>query len=164
MFKKIKVHYGAHFLAYEFTLPAMVVIAVVYLPWLAKMRNMIQSMLTGSRGLLYGTMAGLYGSLLGFGIAALAFVLATIGDSPLETLRKSKHFKDLWKVFTSGVRWLGFSCAFSLLAMVTDRDNGPPGVMFCLLVFCSLVAALRVGRMIWIMEQLISIKAGTDGR
>jgi hypothetical protein len=98
--------------------------------------------------------------LTGFCIAALSLVIGFSGSPSLKLVRESSHYPTLWKTFAEANRALGLATVMSLLALIFDRDHSPSRLIFFAVVYAALLAALRVGRSIWILEQVVRLVAG----
>jgi hypothetical protein len=121
----------------------------------------ISGLLDDNRGSVYAVMVTLWGALLGFAITAVSIVFAFLGEARLKLIRESGHYADLWAIFVRGVRALAFATVAALAALLFDRDRPHDSavVMFYILVFASLLAALRVWRIVWVLEKLVGIMA-----
>lgn len=117
--------------------------------------------LKGNRGAVYGALASIFGSLLGFAITAVSIVLGFSTTSRLTVVRESEHYPTMWKVFTTTIRTLGFATVVALFGLILDRDNHPIDAMLYLTVFASVLAALRLARCVWVLENVITLVAGT---
>jgi len=119
----------------------------------------VSATLEGNRGAFYGALAALWGGLLGFSITAISIVLVMMDDERLKLLRESTVSDDLWNVFISALHALALATVTALLALLLDRDQPfePSPLWMYLSLFTSLLAAFRVGRVIWALEGLIRI-------
>jgi len=144
-----------HFLWVEFALSVAIGLVAVY--WI-RYRNgaaVCDKLLAQNRAAVYGTLASIFGSLLGFVITAASIVLGFSGSESLSIVRASKHYPTLWRVFTASIRALAFATVISVIALVADRDSQPNRAILCFLLFAVVLAALRVSRCVWVMEQII---------
>lgn len=146
-----------HFLGTELGLGAAV--TLVFALWVGAFHgeHAVQSVLAGQRAALYGALAAIDGALLGFVIATTAIVLGFAQDDRFEVLRASSHYPTLWLTFISTIKFLGLATLAALVALLVDHDNAPvwPAMVAC--AGTSLVAGLRLGRSVWILEHVIRI-------
>ena len=122
----------------------------------------LEDTLKGNRGAVYGSLASIFGSLLGFAITAVSIMVAFSTNDRLTVVRESKHYAVLWEVFTATIRTLGFATVVALFGLVLDRDNHPMNAMLYLTVFASVLAALRLARCVWVLENVITLVAGAS--
>jgi hypothetical protein len=149
-----------HFLWAEFALSVLIGIAAAY--WIHYRNGAVicDRFLGQNRATIYGTLATIFGSLLGFVITAASIVLGFSGSESLAVVRGSKHYPTLWRVFTASIRALAFATVVSVIALVIDRDGQPNRTILCLLVFAVVLAALRIWRCVWVIEQIIFLVSG----
>jgi len=146
-----------HFLGTELGLAAALTLAFAL--WVGAFHGeaAVQSVLAGQRAALYGTLAAIDGALLGFVIATTAIVLGFAQDDRFEVLRASAHYPTLWRTFISTIKFLGLATLAALVALLVDHDNDPvwPAMVAC--GGTTLIAGLRLGRSVWILEHVIRI-------
>jgi hypothetical protein len=117
----------------------------------------IEEVLNSNRSEVYGSLAGVFGALLGFVITAVSIVLGYAENDRLKIVRNSPYYGTLWEVFKSTMKWLAAATIVALLGLIFDRDNSPVPALLFLTVLASLIAALRVSRSIWVLENIIRI-------
>lgn len=122
----------------------------------------LEKLLENNRAAIYGALASIFGSLLGFVIATVSIVVAFHGLPHLRLVRQSATYPVLWRVFTSAVRWLGAATVAALLALVLDHGDFIGRLSLYTCIGTTLVATLRVGRCVWVMEKLIGIVVKRD--
>ena len=117
--------------------------------------------LTGDRTAVYTVLTSLWGALLGFSITAISIVFVMATDERLKLLRQSPHYEHLWNIFLAAVRALAFATVTSVVALLVDQDppDQPSPVWFYAVLFSSILATIRVWRIIWVLEKLIRIEA-----
>jgi uncharacterized membrane protein YqjE len=148
-----------HFLWVELVIAVVVGVAATY--WIIGRvgSRTIDTLLDHNRATVYAAFATLWGSLLGFVITAASIVLGLSGSESLAVVRGSSHYLTLWKVFTASIRALGLATLLVLIGLILDRDNRPNHVVFCLAIFGSVLATLRLIRCVWVIEKVIFLVA-----
>lgn len=149
--------WSSRFLTIELIIGAVLV--VVFASWTSVFSGAVyvDKLMTGTRIGLYGTLAAIFGSLLGFVIATLAIVLG-FGDSErLGVLRRSAKYPVLWQTLLSTTRWLALATIGAIAALVVDRDGAQNLGALDLCLLFSVVAALRLARSIWILQNVVAI-------
>lgn len=144
-----------HFLWVEFAISVLIGLFAGY--WI-RYRNgagVCDRLLAQNRAAVYGTLASIFGSLLGFVITAASIVLGFSGSESLSVVRGSRHYPTLWRVFTASIRALAFATVVSVSALIIDRDGQPNRTILCFLLFAVILATLRIGRCVWVIEQII---------
>jgi len=136
-----------------------IVLSLLFLIWseIVNAGSFIQTVFAGNRVALYGALVALFGSLLGFSITAVSIVLGYANSDKLEIVRESAHYADLWNTFKSAIKVLAFATVTSLIGLILDRDNLPNNLLLYLNIFSSILAFLRIGRCIWVLENIIAI-------
>lgn len=142
-----------------FSIGLTMVAGAVLIVWSEKYggKASLVELLQGNRSAVYGALASMFGSLLGFVIAAVSIAVGFSGSERLDLVRKSKHYPELWNAFNHAIRALGLATLIALAALILDRDTKP----FCSLTYAAalatLLAALLLGRSIWVLEQLVAV-------
>lgn len=116
------------------------------------------------RGPLYATVAAVAGALLGFVIATVSILVALVSsESPrMEFVRKSDAYPQIWRVFTSAIRWLAAATAVSLVALLLDHEDPVLSEQWidairAALLLVSLAATMRLGSSMWVLERLVTL-------
>lgn len=117
----------------------------------------LDGFLNGRRNVLYPAIVGLEGSLLGFTIASLTIMLGYTSNPRLDIVRKSAHWSSLFASFTRCIRWAGYGVAFSLAALLFDRDGSANLVISCSLAAVLAVSIVVLARMLWVLHRLVAI-------
>lgn len=149
-----------HFIVLELALA--LVVAGAFLVWVQVWDGWapVNAMLQGKRESVYGALAALLGSLLGFVIAAVAIV---IGEAArLQFLRDSGQLPNLLDVFRKSIQALGLGTCVAVLSLVLDGDAQPSRVLPGLVLFVTLLAGLRVGRAVWVLNAVMKYVAKLD--
>lgn len=122
--------------------------------------EVVERLLRQNRGLVYGTLASIFGSLLGFVITTVSIVMAFSTSERLAPVRDSRHYPTLWRVFISTIRILGLAVLAALGGLLIDRDGAANRPVFYVCVLLSLLAAIRLGRCVWVLENMIDVVTG----
>jgi hypothetical protein len=117
----------------------------------------VDELMRGARIGLYGTLAAICGSLLGFVIATLTILLGFTESARLKVLRSSKHYPVLWKTLLSATKWLALATVAAVVALVVDRDGAQNLGAFEVCFLATLLAALRLARSIWILQNVVAL-------
>jgi hypothetical protein len=116
----------------------------------------ITDTLQGNRAQLYAALASVWGALLGFAITAVSVVLGYSSSERLTLMRRSRHYPKMWKVFFSAIAALAIATAVALLGLLADRDTDPASAILYLNGFTTAFAAIRLYRVVWILEQTVT--------
>jgi FtsH-binding integral membrane protein len=141
-----------------------IAIALAFILWFAKGGGnlSVNTILFGNRSAVYGALATIFGSLLGFVIASISIIMS-LPDSPrLDVVRNSKHYPDLWQIFTSATKSLAVATGAALIGLVFDRDAEPIRFVLYLCVWTTVLATLRVYRCIWALERLVGVLVASN--
>lgn len=144
-----------HFLGVEVVVALAVTAAFVvwaeYWGGHATFRDLLQD----RRATVYGTFAAIAGSLLGFVLATVSIVLGMVETRRMKRVRESATYPTLWRVFTSSIKWLGFTTCALLVGLIFDRDGAPVPALLYLAAFSVILSLLRLWSCIWVLEQII---------
>lgn len=120
-------------------------------------KKIIDATLDGNRSAVYAALASILGSLLGFVITAVSIVLGFSASEKLTVVRESRHYPTLWQVYIAAIRALAFSTIVCIVALVMDRDKQIIHWVMYLAAFACILAAARVARCVWILENIIKL-------
>lgn len=103
-------------------------------------------------------LTSLYGTALGILLAVMALLFNLIEGEKFRLLRQSKHYGELWWIFKAGVR----ACALALIANVMSLGwvwlQEPNISIVYLIVGCFVWVALRVRKIIWVLERIMDLE------
>ena len=155
MFKSISRFYGRNFLFLELLISIAVTIALYV--WVEESTgyNVLSELLKDKRGEVYSVLIGVSGSLLGFVIATVAILLGFDNHPRMTLLRESAHYKTLWKVFKSAMRYLAVAALVLIAGLLFDTDPSPNWNVFYACFFMLAISSFRVGRCIWVLHYII---------
>jgi hypothetical protein len=155
MYRPISRFYGRNFLVFELLISMAITIALYM--WVEKYggKDVLSILLKDKRGAVYSVLIGVDGSLLGFVIATVAILLGFDNHPRMTLLRESSHYKTLWKVFKSAMRYLAVGALVFLIGLLFDTDNVPNWKVFYACFFVLVISSWRVGRCIWVLHYII---------
>jgi hypothetical protein len=156
---KFRKFWEANFLIMELLLA--VICSMSFAVWSEFINNgeFINRILLDGREVLYGALVALFGSMLGFSITAVSIVIGYANSDKLEIVRKSKQYKDLWKVFESAMKVLALATLLALIGLIVDKNVKPVNLVFYVNMFFSILSFFRIARSIWVLENIIAIIA-----
>jgi hypothetical protein len=125
--------------------------------------ELLEALLHENRGGVYGTLASVFGALLGFVITTLAIVLSFSDHTRLQMLKETRHYRTLWKVFTTATWTLALSTIAPVVALLADREKHPLRWPAYLVIWGSLLGIARVYRCVWVIERIVTIVTGPHG-
>ncbi len=120
-------------------------------------RHFLSLITPDNKDAIYGTLTALFGTLLGFCITAVSVVLGYVTSPRVAVMRESPRYQDLWGIFKSAIRVLGFSTVIALIGLFIDKGALWASYMLYLVVFAGLLSAVRVARTIWVLEKIVQL-------
>lgn len=154
---RIRDFWEEHFLQLEFFVPVFITAGFIIWGEVYAGRAVMDTLLEGNRSAVYGTLAAIFGALLGFVITAVSIVLGYVSNDEMTLVRKSAHYEDLWMVYKAAMRSLAVATIAGLLGLIFDRESNPMPVLFYLNIMTTTLAFFRLGRSIWVLENIISL-------
>jgi hypothetical protein len=106
-----------------------------------------------------GTLVTLFGALFGFVVTANSIVVSLLSDKVLERFGEGKHIDDIWDTFLQTDITLGFGALVSLAGLVFANDAASHAYVVCALSFVGILGLLRLGRVVWLLDQLPRLKS-----
>lgn len=154
---RMKKYWEAHFLLLEILVPGiMCALFVSWSAWLDK-GVFISQIFAESRGVIYSTLAALFGSMLGFVITSVSIILGYANNEKLEIVRESRYYPTIWTVFKSTIKILAVATLLALLGLIADKDAQPLDFILYLNIYFVVISFFRIGRCIWVLENIIAI-------
>jgi len=145
------------FLIIELFVVLLLTVCFVFWYYQLNGSNELKPFLDGNRTAIYSTLATIFGSLLGFVITATSIIIGFSASEKLSIVKNSKHYKTLWKVFSSTIRALSFAVVIAFLSLILDRDNRPCSILLFFMFFTLFFSLVRIWRTIWVLENIIEI-------
>ena len=112
-----------------------------------------------TRANVYRTVATISGTLLGFSLASATFALNVVSSPRLKMLRNSQHYPTLWKTFFQTTWFLGALTLVAIACIIWDRESAPSTWLAIPLTLFAGLSAVRLVRMIHLLEQIAVIGA-----
>lgn len=153
----IKKFFRLYFLKIELILSLLIISLITYLIYRYLGFDILQSKLNNLRSSIYGTLISLSGALLGFVITGLSILLTTSSNPSMERLRKSKHYKTIFRIFFSTSKYLGLLLGLSILSLVFDTDENPTVFLSLITLWALIISTFRILRCLWVLEKVASI-------
>lgn len=143
----------------------LVLAVVLYLglriPWAH--RTQVE-FLDDRREAIYEAVLSLHVTLLGFTLAALTITLGFIHTKRFEAVRRAGHLKTLLERYVSALRSEAIATLLALVALLIDRDTAPNKVMTALALGSTVIAAWRMGQVLWVTERVARVAATPAAR
>jgi hypothetical protein len=102
---------------------------------------------------LYLTQAQLDAEMLGFLTTILAIIYTQLDTPRLKRMRDHPSFDLIWKVFINAIKYLAVALLSSILVLVSSFME----LLVLFNLMAVIVAVFRVGRCIWILEEIITL-------
>jgi uncharacterized membrane protein len=117
----------------------------------------VAEFLKDRRGTLYGAALSVHAGLLGFVLATTTVVLGYAQSTRFEVLRDSRHYRALYRAFTASIGMFALATVTTFTALLLDRDTAPHRLAFVLAAAVSIVAAIRLARVLHLLRLAIDI-------
>lgn len=149
--------WSRYFLTLE--LIASILIFLSFLIWgeFFSGKKALDQILGDNQNKIYENLTAVFGTLLGFVITAVSIVLGYTDNENLDVIRESDHYEDLWKVYKSAMRSLALATAAGLMGIIFENMEDIKYYLLYLNVLTVSLAIFRLGRSIWILENIISL-------
>ena len=124
----------------------------------------LNELMHGNRTTIYRTTFSAAATLLGFSLAAVSIVFGLSSNKRLRLLSRNPLYPRLWRTLFQTTWLLGTLTVISLAGLIIDTDRSPVPPFVVLTASVLVMAAFRLGRSIWIVEQLILVVIATYQR
>lgn len=151
---KYKDKYEKQFMLYELIISIVLSIVIVKFIFPIIFPETVESWLVTNKNDVYSLLASVAGTLLGFIITGVSVILAFSESEKLRLLKKSRHYKTIFVVYFSTIKWLALTTAVSIIWIFTDLFML---YSFYLLIFAIIITSLRMARCVWILEAIVEI-------
>jgi|WetSurMetagenome_2_1015567.scaffolds.fasta_scaffold155834_2 hypothetical protein len=148
--------YKKHFLAIEL-ICALAVVIILYVLFSTnldpdQLTNLMKNMRTSVYPL--SSMGAI--TLLGFIITGVSILIAFLETPALRLIKNSKQYVNLFKIYFSAIKHLGFLTILSIIGILVDQPFLSL-IIFYLVIFFIISSTLRTWRCLWVLEQFIEI-------
>lgn len=147
--------YRKHFLWADLVVSLIFIIIIFLIMNYFYSFDTINNWISLNKAQLYPTIATIAGTLLGFVITGISIIIAFSESEKLKHLRKSKHYKTIFDVYFSTIRYLALATVFPLIGIVINSDWSY--YILFLIIWAIMISSFRIWRCIWILESIISI-------
>ena len=147
---RIKRNYRRHFQIWDFVFSVLISAIIIYV-----FENRLRSLLIGIRPQVYSTIASLAGAFLGFVLATVSIVLLAAESPNLELVKRSPHYKTLYKQFFSSIFWFFILTFSSLIALIFDKRSDPNEWMTYAVLWLTVLCAFRLGKAVQLLKSII---------
>ena len=151
---KYKDKYEKQFMAYELIISIVLSIVIIRFIFPIVFPETVESWLLVNKNEVYSLIASIAGTLLGFIVTGVSVILAFSESEKLRLLKKSRHYKTIFIVYFSTIKWLALTTLISIIWIFTDVFML---YSFYLLIFAITIASLRMARCVWILEAIVEI-------
>lgn len=121
--------------------------------WIIWRYFLMSPILPGADIHLFANLAQIEATLLGFILATLGVVFTQLSAPRFNHARNHPAFDQLWKVFINSMKYLGVG----VLLAWSARIFGIIEILIVLNLCVAAVSFLRVGRCIWVLENVIRV-------
>ena len=119
--------------------------------------DQVSDFLCGIRTTVYRTIITAGATLLGLSLAAVSVVFGLSSNERLQLLSQNHFYLKLWQTLFQTIRLIGVLTIVAFAGLILDRDSSPVPVIFILTAALLVISGFRLGRSIWIVEQLIKV-------
>jgi len=130
------------------------IIILLLLPFLVAPTPM-ETWILSIKNSLYPVVATISGTLVGFVITGVSILVAFSESDKLRLLKKTKQFKNIFRVYFRALYYLAITTLISILGIVMDSNFIIP--LFWLLVISSAISVFGLYRCIWVLERVVGI-------
>lgn len=134
-----------------------ILISIIFLLILPKILEptLLSDWLSSIKTSLYPVIATISGALLGFVITGVSILIAFSESDNLRLLKKTKQFKNIFKVYFRAIYYLAITTLISVFGIVINANLSVP--IFWILVISSVVSLVGLYRCIWVLEKVVEI-------
>jgi hypothetical protein len=151
----LKKKYEKNFLLSDFLISVILISIVILLSNVLWESSEIESWIMFRYSEFYTLLTTISGTLLGFVITGVAILLVFPSSERLKELRKSKHFKTIYDVYFSSIKFLALTLIFSFIGFLCDENFIL--LIFYIVIWLTIISILRIWRCYWILKNIIDI-------
>jgi hypothetical protein len=151
----IRKQYNKNFLQMELILSILFAICVIYILNYLKSPDIIAYWLSQNKNNIYSLFASINGTMLGFVFTGMSIILVFTESEKLRRLKRSKHYKTIFIIYFSTIKYLGLATAVPILGIIFNNEYNM--YLFYLIIWSIIISVLRIWRCMWVLESLIVI-------
>ncbi|MGE3495027.1 MAG: hypothetical protein AB7N73_10045 [Gemmatimonadales bacterium] len=144
-----------HFLALEAALGAGTTALFLYLWWPVDSREWFNAIVFPRVVSLASGVSAVSASLMGFTVAALSVIVVCPENEQIRNVREKGFYRRLIRVFTSSILCTGFLVVAAFATLLVPSHGISPVLATAGLLFGGTLVALRLLRLVWVMEQVV---------
>jgi hypothetical protein len=157
----VRTVYRRHFLVFDLIVSLGLASVIAYY-FHSSGWSLLGALDLAGRRALYASIATISASLLGFVLVAVPIVFALPPTQRLELLRKSKQYPTIFRTFMSSLTYFALTTIYVTVLLVIDTSVSPHPVYGYVLVWLTVIAALRFVRAVQILGRLLDIASKRD--
>lgn len=154
--RQIRSRYYKHFRGYELII-SFVTVGVLVAIFSGLGFSYVDSKLAEIYKPLYAVIAPIAGSLLGFVITGISILLAFGDTGRLVYLKKSPHYKEVYRVYLSTIKYLGILTIVSITALIFNSTIFWRIPLFCIILWGVIISGLRLYRCFWVLHHIVKL-------
>lgn len=147
-----KENYNRHFLGIEL----LISIVTIILTYVILRGTFLH---TNSYIELYVVITTIAGSMFGFVLLVISLLLVLNNTEKLHELKRSKHYRTIYTIFMSTIKYLAITIVVGLLAIILNSKSPPwlLTIMFYAVLWTVWISSLRLWRCVWVTKHIINI-------
>lgn len=164
--------YNRHFLTADLLVAiAVAIIAVLVLRQYFSYEK-IDTTISANKTIIYPVIASISGTLIGFVITGISIIIAfSESDSEkFKLLKNSKHYKDIYDIYFSSIRYLAITFIISLIGIFLSGNWQSPlningylivksyeSIVLYVAIIASTISLFRIYRCVWALEKIVNL-------
>jgi len=147
--------YNKYFLQIELVMSIVLTIIIIYIFDCIRSPDTIINWLGQNKNEIYSLFATINGTLLGFIFTGMSIILVFTESDKLRLMKRSKHYKTIFIIYFSTIKYLGIATIIPILGIIFNNDYNI--YLFYLIIWSIIISVLRIWRCMWVLESLIVI-------
>jgi hypothetical protein len=105
---------------------------------------------------MYQVLAAIGGTLLGFVLTGVSILLAFPETPRIELLKESPHYREIYTIYFSSIRYLALLTVVSVIGLAANRSPWREFTLY-VVVWATIIVSLRLWRCAWVLEALVAL-------